>query len=122
MNGKPATQFAFASNGKPIAFAANQTYWLALEAVARGHAPPRRRCLRRCPATRPTRASPPRSSPSPAVVAFASVSSAPVAVTFAEQGFSGAFTLHGDCTGIVNTSGSEPDLHPDPGRTGPLRA
>ncbi|MEA2665468.1 MAG: hypothetical protein QOI11_2412, partial [Candidatus Eremiobacteraeota bacterium] len=46
--------------------------------------------------------------PSPAVVAFSSVSSAPVAVTFAQQGFSGAFTLHGNCTGIVNTSGASP--------------
>jgi len=107
VHGQPATQFAFASNGQPITFAANQTYWLALEAVAPGTASPTP-----VPSSVPTNA-PHEGKPapviaSPAVVAFASASSAPVSVTFSQQGFSGAFTLHGDCTGVVNTSGSSP--------------
>lgn len=107
VNGKPATQFAFASNGKPIAFAANETYWLALEAVVPGTATPTP-VPSSVPSNPPHDGKPAPVIASPAVVAFTSASSAPVAVTFSQQGFSGAFTLHGNCTGVVNTSGTSP--------------
>jgi hypothetical protein len=106
-HGQPATTFAFASNGQPITFAANQTYWIALEAVAAG-APSPTPVPSSVPTNAPHDGKPSPTVASPSVVAFASASSAPVAVTFSQQGFSGAFTLHGDCTGIINTSGASP--------------
>ena len=107
VNGKTATQLAFASNGQPITFSAGQTYWFAVVAVAATAASPTP-----VPSTVPT--NPPhdtRPAPvvaSPANVQFSAVTSSPVPVTFSEQNFTGTFTLHGDCTGVINTSGASP--------------
>ncbi|HEY0395067.1 MAG TPA: hypothetical protein VGD01_11290 [Candidatus Elarobacter sp.] len=106
-NGKPATKLAFASNGQPIAFTAGQAYYFAVIPVATTAATPTP-----VPSTVPT--NPPHDGKpqpvlaTPANIQFASITSAPVQVTFGEQGFSGPFQLHGDCTGIVNTGGSSP--------------
>ena len=56
---------------------------------------------------------PPETKPSPVVaspasVQFTAVSSPGVPVTFSMPGSPGGFTLHGDCTGIINTSGASP--------------
>jgi hypothetical protein len=106
-SGKPGTQLAFASNGKPLTFVANQTYYFAVYAVSATVATPTP-----VPSTVPTNP-PPENHPgpvtaSPANVQFPAVTSSPVAVTFSQQGFTGPFTLHGDCTGIVNTGGTSP--------------
>ena len=106
-NGTAGTQLAFASNGKPLAFTANEVYYFVVYAVSATAASPTP-----VPSTVPT--NPPHDSkPAPVVAAppnvqFAAVTSSPVPVTFSQQGFTGAFTLHGDCTGIVNTSGTSP--------------
>jgi hypothetical protein len=105
--GKPGTQLAFASNGQPITFVANQKYYFAVYAVSATAASPTP-----VPSTVPSNP-PPDGKPAPVLVTppnvqFASVTSSPVSVTFAQQGFTGSFTLHGDCTGIVNTSGASP--------------
>ena len=42
----------------------------------------------------------------------------PAPITFVQQGFTGAFTLHGDCTGIVNTSGTSPTFTVTPSAPG----
>jgi hypothetical protein len=106
-SGKAATKFDFASNGKPITFTANQTYYLVLLAVGTTTSTPTP-----VPSTVPTNP-PPQTKPSPVAASptslqFASVTSSPQPVTFSEPGFSGPFTLYGNCTGIVNTSGSSP--------------
>ncbi|HEY0614675.1 MAG TPA: hypothetical protein VGC96_08540 [Candidatus Elarobacter sp.] len=106
-NGKAATKLAFASNGQPIAFSAGQSYYFAVIAVATTAATPTP-----VPSTVPT--NPPHDGKpqpvlaTPANIQFPSVTSSPVAVTFGQQGFTGAFQLHGDCTGIVNTGGASP--------------
>ena len=106
-NGKAGTQLAFASNGKPLAFTAGETYYFVVYAVSATVATP-------TPVPSSVPSNPPRDTKPAAVVAappnvqFASVTSSPVPVTFSQQGFTGAFTLHGDCTGIVNTSGASP--------------
>ncbi len=107
-SGKPATQLAFASNGKPLAFAANQVYYFAVYAVSATAATPTP-----VPSSVPTNP-PPIAKPaavvaSPPNVQFPTVTtSSPVPVTFSQQGFTGTFTISGDCTGIVNTSGASP--------------
>jgi hypothetical protein len=101
------TQLAFASNGKPISFTANEAYYFVVYAVSATTATP-------TPVPSSVPSNPPHDTkPAPVVAAppnvqFASVTSSPVPVTFSQQGFTGAFTLHGDCTGIVNTSGASP--------------
>jgi hypothetical protein len=105
--GKPGTQLAFASNGQPLTFSANQTYYFAVYAVGATVASPTP-----VPSTVPSNP-PPDNKPAPVLVTprsiqFASVTSSPAPITFVQQGFTGAFTLHGDCTGIVNTSGASP--------------
>ena len=106
--GKSGTQLAFASNGKPLSFIAGQVYYFAVYAVSATVATPTP-----VPSTVPSNP-PPDSKPSPVGVTprylqFTSVTaSTPAPITFVQQGFSGPFTLHGDCTGIVNTSGSSP--------------
>jgi hypothetical protein len=106
-SGKAATKLTFASNGQPIAFVAGQSYYFAVIAVPASTATPTP-----VPSTVPTNP-PPDAKPapvlaSPANVQFAVVTDSPVPVTFSEQGFTGAFQLRGDCTGIVNTSGGSP--------------
>jgi hypothetical protein len=106
-NGKAGTQLAFASNGQPITFIANQKYYFAVYAVGATAASPTP-----VPSTVPSNP-PPDGKPAPVLVTpanvqFASITSAPVPVTFAQQGFTGSFTLHGDCTGVVNTTGASP--------------
>jgi hypothetical protein len=106
--GKSGTQLAFASNGKPLSFVAGQVYYFAVYAVSATAATPTP-----VPSTVPSNP-PPDSKPSPVGVTprniqFTSVTaSTPAPITFVQQGFSGPFTLHGDCTGIVNTSGASP--------------
>ncbi len=106
-NGKPATQLAFASNGQPITFVANQKYYFAVVGVPAVAASPTP-----VPSSVPT--NPPHDpKPGPMGVTprnlqFDAVTSTPAPVTFVQQGYTGAFTLHGDCTGIVNTSGASP--------------
>jgi hypothetical protein len=105
-SGKAATKFDFASNGQPITFSANQTYYLVLLQVGANTATPTP-----VPSTVPTNSPAPKPAPvvaSPANLYFPAVSSSPVPVTFSQQGFTGTFTLHGDCTGVVNTSGTSP--------------
>jgi len=106
--GKSGTQLAFASNGKPLSFVAGQVYYFAVYAVSATAATPTP-----VPSTVPSNP-PPDSKPSPVGVTprnlqFTSVTaSTPAPIMFVQQGFNGAFTLHGDCTGIVNTSGVSP--------------
>jgi hypothetical protein len=106
-SGGSGTQLAFASNGKPLSFVAGQVYYFAVYAVSATAATPTP-----VPSTVPSNP-PPDSKPSPVGVTprniqFASVTSSPVPVLFVQPGFIGPFTLHGDCTGIVNTSGASP--------------
>ena len=106
-SGKPGTQLAFASNGQPITFVANQRYYFAVYAVGSTVSTPTP-----VPSTVPSNP-PPENHPgqmgvTPRNIQFASVTDSPQPVTFVQQGFSGPFTLHGDCTGIVNTSGASP--------------
>ncbi|HEY0381001.1 MAG TPA: hypothetical protein VGC72_02270 [Candidatus Elarobacter sp.] len=107
-SGKAATQLAFASNGQPISFTANQAYYFAVVAVPTTTATP-------TPVPSSVPSNPPHDTkPAPVVAAPPNVqfptvtASSPVPVTFSQQGFTGNFTLHGDCTGIVNTSGASP--------------
>ena len=106
--GHPATQLVFASNNQPISFTANTPYYFVVFAVDPTIASPTP-----VPTSVPTNA-PPTSKPaavlsSPQNIQFTSVTaSTPVPLTFAQEGFSGPFSLHGDCTGIVNTSGGSP--------------
>ncbi|HEY6237000.1 MAG TPA: hypothetical protein VIW69_17995 [Candidatus Elarobacter sp.] len=105
--GNAATQLAFASNGQPIAFTANQTYYFAVVGVSAVAATPTP-----VPSSVPSNP-PPESHPgsmgvTPRNLQFDSVTSTPAPILFVQQGFTGAFTLHGDCTGIVNTSGTSP--------------
>jgi hypothetical protein len=107
VNGKSVTQFVFASNGQPLSFVANQTYWFAVIAVVTTAASPTP-----VPTTVPTNA-PPSGKPagvgaSPKNVQFSAITDPPVAVTFSETGYTGTFELHGNCTGIVNTTGASP--------------
>ena len=107
-SGRAGTQLAFASNGQPLNFVANQTYYFAVYAVSATAASPTP-----VPSTVPSNP-PPDGKPQPVGVTprniqFTSVTaSTPVPITFVQQGFTGQFTLHGDCTGIVNTSGASP--------------
>jgi hypothetical protein len=105
--GKPVTTFAFASNGQPITFSANQTYYLVVIAVQAAAAAPTP-VPSSVPSNPPTSGHPAPVVATPPNVQFPDVTSSPVPVTFSQQGFSGAFTLSGDCTGIINTSGSSP--------------
>jgi hypothetical protein len=105
-NGKAATQIAFASNGLPISFVANQTYYFAVIGVSAVAATP-------TPVPSSVPSNPPDTKPgsmgvTPRNLQFDSITSTPAPILFVQQGFTGAFTLHGDCTGIVNTSGSSP--------------
>ena len=106
-NGKSGTQLAFASNGVPIAFTANETYYFVVYAVAATAASP-------TPVPSSVPSNPPQDSkPAPVLstprnMQFDAVTSSPAQVTFVQQGYTGAFTVHGDCTGIVNTSGTSP--------------
>jgi hypothetical protein len=107
VNGKSVTQFVFASNGQPLSFVANQTYWFAVIAVVTTAASPTP-----VPSTVPTNA-PPGGKPSPVLstpknIQFSSITDPPVQVTFVQTGYAGSFELHGGCTGIVNTSGASP--------------
>jgi hypothetical protein len=107
VHGKTATQFAFTSNGQPLTFVANQTYWFAVIAIVTTAASPTP-----VPTTVPTNA-PPSGPPAkvqstPRNIQFSSITDAPVSLTFVEAGFAGNFEIHGDCTGIVNTTGSSP--------------
>ncbi|HEX3550829.1 MAG TPA: hypothetical protein VHT53_10660 [Candidatus Elarobacter sp.] len=107
-SGATGTQIAFASNGKPLTFAANQVYYFAVYSVSATAATPTP-----VPSSVPTNP-PPQAKPAPVVasppnVQFTSVTaSSPVPVTFSQQGFTGTFKLSGDCTGILNTSGASP--------------
>ncbi|MDB5041148.1 MAG: hypothetical protein JWN27_1874 [Candidatus Eremiobacteraeota bacterium] len=108
VNGKSVTQFVFASNNQPLSFVANQTYWFAVIAVVTTAASPTP-----VPSTVPTTTPPPSGRPagvgaSPKNVQFSAITDAPVAVTFSETGYTGTFELHGNCTGIVNTTGASP--------------
>jgi hypothetical protein len=108
-NGHAATKLVFASNNQPISFLANQPYYFVVIAVSPTTSTPTP-----VPTSVPTNSPPPATKPAPVLasppnVQFDSVTaSSPVPVTFSEQGFTGSFTLHGDCTGIVNTSGVSP--------------
>jgi hypothetical protein len=106
-HGNAATQLAFASNGQPIAFTANQTYYFAVIGVSAVAATPTP-VPSSVPSNPPPEAHPGSMGVTPRNLQFDSVTSSPAPVTFVQQGFTGAFTLHGDCTGIVNTSGSSP--------------
>ena len=106
-NGKAGTQLAFASNGQPIAFTANQTYYFAVFGVSATAASPTP-VPSSVPTNPPHDTKPASVGVTPRNLQFASVTSSPAPVTFVQQGFTGAFTLHGDCTGIVNTSGTSP--------------
>ena len=106
-HGNAATQLAFASNGQPITFVANQKYYFAVIGVSTVAATPTP-----VPSSVPSNP-PPESHPgtmgvTPRNLQFDAVTSSPAPITFVQQGFTGAFTLHGDCTGIVNTSGASP--------------
>ena len=104
---KLVTTFAFASNGQPITFSANQTYYLAVIAVQAAASAPTP-VPSSVPSNPPTTSHPAPVVATPPNVQFADVTSSPVPVSFSQQGFTGAFTLSGDCTGIINTSGSSP--------------
>ena len=106
-SGAPATTFAFASNGQPLNLVAGQSYWIALYVLDPG-APSPTPVPSSIPTNAPSSAPPAPVQASPTAVYFPSVSASPVAVTFSESGFTGSFTLHGDCTGTLNTSGSSP--------------
>lgn len=106
-NGKAGTQLAFASNGKPVTFTANETYYFVVYAVSATAATPTP-VPSSVPSNPPHDAKPAPVVASPSNVQFATVTSSPVPVTFSQSGFTGTFTLHGDCTGIVNTGGSSP--------------
>lgn len=106
-SGKAATKLAFASNGQPIAFVAGQTYYFAVIAVPATTATPTP-VPSSVPSNAPHEGKPAPVLASPANVQFSAVTSSPVPVTFSQQGFTGTFQLHGDCTGIVNTSGASP--------------
>jgi hypothetical protein len=106
-SGKPVTTFAFASNGQPITFSANQTYYLAVIAVQATASAPTP-VPSSVPSNPPSTGRPAPVIATPPNVQFAAVSSSPVPVTFSQQGYTGTFTLNGDCTGIINTSGSSP--------------
>jgi hypothetical protein len=106
-DGKPATQLAFASNGKPLTFTANQTYYFVVYSVSATAASPTP-VPSSVPSNPPPDTKPASVGVTPRNLQFASVTSSPAPITFVEQGFTGAFTLHGDCTGIVNTSGTSP--------------
>ncbi len=106
-SGKGGTQLAFASNGKPLTFSANQVYYFAVYAVSATAATPTP-----VPSSVPSNP-PPETKPapvlaSPANVQFAALTDAPVVVTFSQQSFTGTFRLSGDCTGVINTSGASP--------------
>jgi hypothetical protein len=105
-SGHDATKFDFASNGRPITFSANQTYYLVLLKVDATTSTPTP-----VPSTVPTNSPAPKPAPvvaNPTNLYFPTVGASPVPVTFSEQGFTGTFSLHGDCTGIVNTNGASP--------------
>ena len=105
-SGAAATKFDFASNGKPITFSANQTYYLVLLKVDPNVPSPTP-----IPTTLPTNSPQPKPAPvvaSPPNLYFPAVNSSPVPITFSQQGFTGTFSLHGNCTGIVNTNGASP--------------
>jgi len=106
-SGKTGTQLAFASNGQPMTFVANQTYYFAVYSVG-STAPTPTPVPSTVPSNPPHDGKPAPVGVTPQNIQFPSVTSSPVAVTFGQQGFTGPFTLHGDCTGIVNTSGSSP--------------
>jgi hypothetical protein len=106
-NGKAGTQLAFASNGQPITFAANQKYYFVVYGVSATTATPTP-VPSSVPSNPPPDPKPGAMGVTPRNLQFASVTSSPAPITFVQQGFTGAFTLHGDCTGIVNTSGSSP--------------
>jgi hypothetical protein len=106
-NGKTGTKLAFATNGQPITFVAGQTYYFAVYAVSATAATPTP-VPSTVPSNPPSSGAPQPVLSTPRNIQFASVTSSPVAVTFVQQGFTGAFQLHGDCTGIVNTSGASP--------------
>ena len=106
--GKSGTQLAFASNGKPLSFVAGQVYYFAVYAVGATVATPTP-VPSSVPTNPPTEGKPAPVLATPQNIQFTSVTaSTPVPVTFVQQGFSGPFTLHGDCTGIINTSGGSP--------------
>jgi hypothetical protein len=105
-SGKAGTQVAFASNGKPLSFLANQTYYFAVYAVSSTTATPTP-----VPSSIPSNTPAPKPAPvvaSPSAVQFAALTDAPVTVTFSQQGYTGTFRLSGDCTGVLNTSGASP--------------
>ncbi len=106
-NGKAATQLAFASNGQPIAFSANQKYYFVVIGTATTAATPTP-VPSSVPSNPPPDAKPGTMGVTPRNLQFTSVTSTPAPITFVQSGFTGAFTLHGDCTGIVNTSGTSP--------------
>ncbi|MBV9097087.1 MAG: hypothetical protein JO079_03425 [Frankiaceae bacterium] len=106
-SGKAATQLAFASNGQPITFTANQTYYFAVVGVSTVAATPTP-VPSSVPSNPPPDPHPASMGVTPRNLQFADVTSTPAPITFVQQGFTGAFTLHGDCTGIVNTSGASP--------------
>ncbi|HEY4440676.1 MAG TPA: hypothetical protein VGN14_09475 [Candidatus Elarobacter sp.] len=107
VNGKAVTQFTFASNGQPLTLVAGQTYWFAVIAIVANAATPTP-VPSSVPTNPPSTGKPAKVVATPANVQFVSLTDTPVAVTFSETGFAGNFTLSGDCTGIVNTSGASP--------------
>ncbi len=106
-HGNAATQLAFASNGQPITFVANQKYYFAVIGVSTVAATPTP-VPSSVPSNPPPDSHPASMGVTPRNLQFDSVTSTPAPITFVQQGFTGAFTLHGDCTGIVNTSGASP--------------
>jgi hypothetical protein len=106
-SGKPGTQLAFASNGQPLSFVANQSYYFAVYAVSATAATPTP-VPSSVPSNPPPETKPAAVLASPANVQFTAVTDPPVSVTFSQSGFTGGFSLHGDCTGIINTSGASP--------------
>ena len=106
-HGNAATQLAFASNGQPITFVANQKYYFAVIGVSTVAATPTP-VPSSVPSNPPPETHPGTMGVTPRNLQFDAVTSSPAPITFVQQGFTGAFTLHGDCTGIVNTSGSSP--------------
>ncbi len=120
-SGRAGTQLAFASNGQPLNFVANQTYYFAVYAVSATAASPTP-----VPSTVPSNP-PPDGKPQPVGVTprniqFTSVTaSTPVPVTFVQQGFTGpvhpARRLHRD----RQHQRREPHVDDHAGRPGPLR-
>lgn len=101
-DGLPAATFAFASNGKPVTFVANQTYAIALVQLAATAASPTP-----VPSSIPSNSPQPRPaavSASPNVLAFTSVTAPPVVVTFTQPNGSGSFRLYDDCKNVVSYS------------------